>query len=137
MNTFLKLIILHYGLQVDFIPEFIGRFPIITNVNALSKEDLVKILTEPKNAIIKQFKEMLKVDNTNLVFEKDAIEEIANLAIELKTGARGLRNIIETVLIDIMFEAPLNKGEEKMVTVTITSDYVKEQINKKNYKKVI
>ena len=81
-----------------FIPEFMGRFPIITNVNKLSEEDLVRILTEPKNSLVKQYTEMLKSDNTELTFTDDALIEIAKVSNELETGARGLRSIMETIL---------------------------------------
>ena len=119
-----------------FIPEFIGRFPVITNVKALTKEDLVRILKEPKNAIIKQFIKMLEMDNTELSFTNEALEEIAEYAHNLKTGARGLRNIVETILLDIMYEAPKNKSKAEIVKIEITSEYVKEKINNKIIKSV-
>ena len=117
--------------EFGFIPEFMGRFPIITNVNPLSESDLIRILKEPKNSIIKQYTEMLKVDNTSLIFEDEALSEIAKLALSLKTGARGLRNIMETVLTDIMFDAPKNKKSDTPVDVIITKDIITEKTNKK------
>lgn len=103
------------------IPEFIGRFPVICNVEALGKEDLVRILTEPEDSLVRQYKELLAYDGVRLEFSDEALDYIAGLAVEMKTGARGLRNIIETVMRDIMFEAPSMRkprGGEKIVTVT-------------------
>ncbi len=117
--------------EFGFIPEFMGRFPIITNVNPLKEDDLIRILTEPKNSLVKQYTEMLKLDNTNLIFEEEALREIAHLALSLKTGARGLRNIMETILTDIMFEAPNNLKSESVVDVKITKDIVIEKTEKK------
>jgi ATP-dependent Clp protease ATP-binding subunit ClpX len=119
-----------------FIPEFIGRFPIITNVNPISEEGLVTILTEPKNSIIKQYTQLVSYDNTDLVFTDDALKEIAHLAFTLGTGARGLRAIVETVMTDVMYETPLNIKKKKRVTHTITGDYVKEKTADK-YKNVV
>lgn len=113
-----------------FIPEFIGRFPIIANVYRLNEKDLVRILTEPKNAIIKQYTELLKYDHVNIKFTEDALEEIAKLAIELKTGARALKSIFETVMIDLMFECP-NPSAKKITTITIDKDYIIEKACKK------
>lgn len=114
-----------------FIPEFMGRFPIITNVKPLSEDDLVRILKEPKNSIVKQFTEMLRIDNTELIFTDDALLEIAKLAHTLKTGARGLRNIMETIMTDIMYEAPNNIYKTKVQKVIIDSEYVKKSTEKK------
>ena len=119
-----------------FIPEFIGRFPIITNVNPISEEGLITILTEPKNSIIKQYTQLVSYDNTDLVFTDDALKEIAHLAFTLGTGARGLRAIVETVMTDIMYESPMNIKSKKRVTVKITGDYVKEKTADK-YKNVV
>lgn len=115
--------------EFGFIPEFIGRFPIITNVNPLNEEDLVRILEEPKNSIVKQFKEMMKMDNIDLKFEKDALIEIAKLALSLKTGARALRNIMETVMTDIMYDISGNGDKKKKVT--ITKEMVTERVKNK------
>ena len=122
--------------EFGFIPEFMGRFPIITNVNPLKEDDLVHILTEPKNSLVKQYTEMLKLDNTNLIFEKEALREIAHLALSLKTGARGLRNIMETILTDIMFEAPKNLKKENMVNIRISKNVVIEKTEKKYSKNI-
>lgn len=114
-----------------FIPEFMGRFPIIANVNPLSEDDLVRIMKEPKNSIIKQFTEMLKIDNTDIVFTDSALREIARLAHTLKTGARGLRNIIETIMTDIMFDAPNNKAKRKSVKIIVDDVFVRSKTEHK------
>lgn len=122
--------------KYGFIPEFIGRFPIIANVEPLKKEDLVTILKEPKNSIIKQYTELLAMDNVLLEFTEDGMEAIADLAIKLKTGARGLRTIVETVMMDIMYDAPLKKSKTKKdVKFTIDADVVHERTMEK-YKNV-
>lgn len=111
-----------------FIPEFIGRFPIITHVNKLTVEDLIVILKEPKNAIIKQYVELLRMDNVNLTFDDDALEEIAKLTFKLETGARGLRTVTETIMTDIMYEAPVLARRKKMpMEINITAEMVREK----------
>ncbi len=104
--------LIKYGL----IPELIGRFPVISTQKELTKEDLIKILTEPKNALIKQYKKLFAIDDVKLTFENDALEAIADLAIKRKTGARGLRSILEEAMIDIMFDLPEYKGYEIIIT---------------------
>ncbi len=101
--------LLKYGL----IPEFIGRLPIITTIRELDEKALRKILLEPKNALVKQYKKLFEIDGVDLEFTDDAIDEIVKKAIERKTGARGLRSIIEEIMTDIMFEIPSNKKIEK------------------------
>lgn len=118
------------------IPELVGRFPIITYTNKLTEENLYSILKEPKNSIVKQFVELLKMDNTNLVFEDDALRYVAKMALELGNGARGLRNLLETVLADIMFDAPNNTGKSNVVEFRITEDMVREKIETR-YKNVL
>lgn len=103
--------LLHYVTPNDIktfglIPEFVGRLPIITYTDKLDKKALVKILTEPKNAIIKQYKEMFKIDGIDLTFDKKVIEYIAETALKTETGARGLRNILERILLKPMYELP-------------------------------
>ena len=102
-------------LKFGLIPEFIGRLPILTALEKLSEDDLVRILTEPKNALIKQYSKLLEFDGVKLEFEEDALREVAHLAIERNTGARGLRSIIEATMRDIMFEVPSNKEIEKVI----------------------
>ena len=98
--------LLSYGL----IPEFIGRLPVVSAVHQLTREDLVKILVEPKNALVKQYQRFFNYDDIELVFTEDALWEIADKALERETGARGLRSIIENALLDVMFELPLPQG---------------------------
>ncbi len=113
-------------LKFGLIPEFIGRFPIIGALNPLEVEDLVRILTEPKNALTKQYKKIFKMDNVELEFDEDAISAIAEKAVERKTGARGLRSIIESIMTDVMFEIPSTDNVEKCI---ITRDVIEQ--NKK------
>lgn len=110
--------LLKYGL----IPEFIGRIPVIVTLEELNESALVKILTEPKNALIKQYKELFSLDDVELEFEEDAIKEIAKKAFERKTGARALRSILEELLMDVMFEIPSDENIKKCV---ITKNCIK------------
>jgi ATP-dependent Clp protease ATP-binding subunit ClpX len=103
--------LLSYGL----IPEFIGRLPVVSHVHQLQREDLVKILTEPKNALVKQYHRFFNYDNIELVFTEDGLWEIAQRALERETGARGLRSIIEGALLDVMFELPSRRDVTKCV----------------------
>ncbi|MHC5373842.1 ATP-dependent Clp protease ATP-binding subunit ClpX [Enterococcus sp. LJL120] len=102
-------------LKFGLIPEFIGRLPVTAALEKLSTEDLVHILTEPKNALVKQYQKLLALDDTDLEFEPDALRSIANKAIERNTGARGLRSIIEDIMMDIMFDIPSDESIEKVV----------------------
>ncbi len=108
-------------LKFGMIPEFIGRLPIIASLKELDKEALIKITTEPKNALVKQYKKLLQMDDVELIFEQEALEAIVDKAIERKTGARGLRSIIEEIMRDIMFDIPSNEKIEKCI---ITRDTV-------------
>ena len=108
-------------LKFGLIPEFIGRLPIIATIRDLDKETLIKIATEPKNSLTKQYKKLLELDGVELEFTKEALEAIVDKAIERKTGARGLRSIIEDIMRDIMFDIPSNPKIEKC---TITRDTV-------------
>lgn len=101
--------------KFGIIPELVGRLPVICPLEILEKEDLVRILTEPKNAIIKQYQKMFKMDNVDLVFTDEALSEISRLAYEKKTGARGLRSIIENFMLEIMFEIPENDNMTKCI----------------------
>ena len=102
-------------LKFGLIPEFVGRLPIITTLKELDKEALIRILTEPKNSLVKQYKKLLQYDNVELEFSKEALEAIVNKAMERKTGARGLRSIVEEIMRDIMFEIPSNNKIEKCI----------------------
>ncbi len=108
-------------LKFGLIPEFIGRLPIIATLKELDKEALVKILVEPKNALVKQYEKLFQIDGVELIFKQEAIEAIVEKAIERKTGARGLRSIIEEIMRDIMYEIPSNPNIEKC---TITKETV-------------
>ena len=106
--------------KFGLIPEIIGRLPVVVSLNALDEAALVSILTEPKNALIKQYKHLFKLDEVELEFEDEAIATSARLAIEQKTGARGLRSIIESFMIDIMYEIPSSDNIEKVVVTKET-----------------
>ena len=108
-------------LKFGLIPEFIGRLPVIATLKELDKEALGKILVEPKNSLVKQYKKLFEIDNVELVFEDDAISAIVDKAVERKTGARGLRSIIEEKMTDIMFEIPSNP---KIAKCTITRETI-------------
>ncbi|ALX48226.1 ATP-dependent protease ATP-binding subunit ClpX [Lentibacillus amyloliquefaciens] len=112
--------LLRYGL----IPEFIGRIPVIGSLAPLDEDALVEILTKPKNALVKQYEKLFEIDNVELEFEDEALRGIANNAIERKTGARGLRSIIESLMLDVMFELPSRDDIEKCI---ITKETVKNE----------
>ena len=107
--------------KFGLIPEFIGRLPVVAALEQLTADDLVRILTEPRNALVKQYQTLLSYDGVELEFDKDALQAIANKAIERKTGARGLRSIIEETMMDIMFEIP---SQEDVTKVRITKEAV-------------
>ena len=107
--------------EYGMIPEFLGRLPVVYSLRELDKEALVKVLVEPKNAIVKQYQKLLALDEVNLQFDPEALEAIAEKAIEKKTGARALRAIIEEFMLDIMYEIP---KDENIGTVTITREYI-------------
>ncbi|RMA93034.1 ATP-dependent Clp protease ATP-binding subunit ClpX [Hydrogenothermus marinus] len=114
--------LIHYGL----IPEFVGRIPVIATLEELDEDALVRVLTEPKNALIKQYKKLMELEGIELEFTEEAIREIAKEAIARKTGARGLRAIVEEIMLDIMYEVPSlkKKGLKKII---ITEDTVKNK----------
>ncbi|MDD4564361.1 MAG: ATP-dependent Clp protease ATP-binding subunit ClpX [Eubacteriales bacterium] len=111
--------LLKYGL----IPEFIGRLPVMVTLDELSKEALVRIIKEPKNAILKQYKKLFMMDGVELEIEEDAIDRVAEKALERKTGARGLRSILEHVMTDIMYELPSREDIKKCIITRGTIDY--------------
>lgn len=108
-------------LKFGLIPEFVGRIPVVVTLEGLDEAALIRILNEPKNALVKQYKKLLHMDRVHLEFEVDAIKEIANLARERNTGARGLRAILEEIMMDIMFEVPSRQDVEKCI---ITKDSI-------------
>jgi len=113
-------------LEFGLIPEFIGRLPVVSNVHQLTKQDLVTILTQPKNALAKQYHKFFSYDGVDLVFQQDALDAIADKAVIRETGARGLRSIIEETLMNIMFELPSRRDVSKCV---VTRDVVDRQID--------
>ena len=115
-------------LKFGLIPEFIGRLPVLATLEQLNVDALVQILTEPKNALAKQYQKMLELDEVELEFEPDALVEIAKLAIERKTGARGLRSIIEATMLDVMFELPSREDIKKCV---ITAETIRDKAEPK------
>ena len=102
-------------MSFGMIPEFIGRLPVIAMLSTLDKESLIKILTEPKNSLTKQYKKLFAIDNVTLDFEDDAIDMIAQIALEKKTGARGLRSILEQSMLEVMYKIPSEKNLEKCI----------------------
>ena len=98
------------------IPELIGRLHVLATLGEISKEDMVRILVEPKNSLLKQYQKLFEIDDVKLSFEEDALVRIAQKALERKTGARGLRSILEEILLDIMYELPELKGYEVVIT---------------------
>ncbi len=110
--------LVHYGV----IPELIGRLPIIASLSEISEEDMVRILQEPKNSLIKQYTKLFAIDNVTLSFEDDALKAIASKSIARKTGARGLRSILEEIMIDIMYELPEFSGYEVVITKEVVTE---------------
>jgi ATP-dependent Clp protease ATP-binding subunit ClpX len=108
--------LIHYGL----IPEFVGRLPVMSAIHQLSKDDLVCILTEPRNALVKQFQRFFSFDGIELVFADESLESVAQKALERETGARGLRSIIEEVLLEVQFELPSRRDVKKCVVTKET-----------------
>ncbi|WP_187263267.1 ATP-dependent Clp protease ATP-binding subunit ClpX [Pontibacter beigongshangensis] len=115
------------------IPELIGRLPVITHLNPLDKETLRRILLEPKNSIVKQYKRLFEMENISLSFADDALEYIVEKAAEYKLGARGLRSICEGIMTDAMFELPSEEGEKELV---ITGDYARKKFDKSPLKQL-
>jgi len=118
-------------LKFGLIPEFIGRIPITTALHPLDKEELVRILTEPKNALTKQYIKLLAMEGIKLTFKKDALEAIAEKAVEKGTGARGLRSIIEEMMLDIMFKAPSEKNITECIITKACVNGAKPTIKRK------
>ena len=116
-------------IKFGLIPEFIGRMPVFVSLSDLKEDAFVKILTEPKNALVKQYKKLFKMDNIELVFEPDAVDAVAHKASELKTGARGLRAILEDAMQDVMFTSPSNVDIDKIViTKNVILNHSKPEI---------
>lgn len=121
-NEILKKAIQHDLVKYGLIPELIGRIPVITVLDNLDKDALVRIMTEPKNSIVKQYTKLFEFDGVELEFKKEALEAVADVTLERKTGARGLRSVLEGVLTELMFKIPSDATAEKVI---ITEDTVK------------
>ena len=124
-KTIFKNVLPNDIIKFGLIPELVGRLPVITTLGQLDDKALIDIVTKPKNALIKQYKKLLKMDKVDLEFKKDAIDEIVRLALERKTGARGLRAILESVMLTPMYEIPSNKNIKKCI---ITREVVTKEI---------
>jgi ATP-dependent Clp protease ATP-binding subunit ClpX len=121
------------------IPEFVGRFPIISHVETLGRDELVRILREPQGALVHEYKELLEMDGIELSFSDEALNCIADSALELGTGARGLRSVMESFMRDVMFEAPdmsSKKNKCIMVTKEMVEQHARNTITCGKYKKV-
>lgn len=114
----------HDLMKFGLIPEIIGRLPAIVSLDNLDEEALIRILVEPKNALVKQYKKLFELDNVELEFDEEALREVARIAVERKTGARGLRGVLEDVMTNIMFEIP---SDENIQKVTITKSVIKHE----------
>jgi ATP-dependent Clp protease ATP-binding subunit ClpX len=125
-NKLMKLVESEDLIKYGLIPELVGRLPVITCLDDLDKGALIRILKEPKNSIVKQYKKLFKLDDVELDVQDDALEIIAEKAIKRKTGARGLRTIVEDLLLDTMFETPTSKDIKKVVVSTKENNKMKE-----------
>jgi ATP-dependent Clp protease ATP-binding subunit ClpX len=108
------------------IPEIIGRLPVLTYLNPLDRKALERILLEPKNSIVKQYEKLFEMDGITLTFEPDALKLIVDKAVEYKLGARGLRSIVESIMMDAMFEVP----SKRVKTFKVTAEYAQQQLDK-------
>ena len=122
----------HLGRAYGLIPEIIGRLPVITYLSPLDRDALRSILTEPKNAIIKQYMKLFDYDNIKLTIDDEVLDYIVDKAIEFKLGARGLRSICEIIMIDAMFDLPSNNQK----SIQITLDYATKKLEKANIKRL-
>ena len=124
VGSILKNILPEDLLKFGLIPEFVGRMPVIVTLHQLDRKALIDILTKPKNALTRQYKRLFEMDGVELRFDEDALERVADLAIERKTGARGLRAILEDVMLDIMFDIP---SRSDIKSCTITKDVIEKK----------
>jgi ATP-dependent Clp protease ATP-binding subunit ClpX len=123
--------------KFGLIPEFVGRVPIVVGLHSLDKKALIKILKEPKNALVKQFVKMFALDNIQLDITDDAVDKIADLAIELKTGARGLRTILEDSMLDVMYDSPTDKTVAKIIiNADVISKITQPKVTHKKQEKI-
>lgn len=119
----------HYGL----IPELIGRLPVITHLNPLTRETLKMILTQPRNALTKQYTKLFRMEGIAITFEEDALDYIVDKAVEYQLGARGLRSICEAIVTDAMYELPSNQDIKEF---TVDRDYAQEKFEKSKFKRL-
>lgn len=126
MNDMMKYVTPQDLKSFGLIPEIIGRLPVLTYLNPLDRDALYRILTEPKNAIVKQYIKLFKMDGIELTFDEDALQFIVDKAVQYKLGARGLRSIVETVMTDAMFEVPSSRKKK----FTVTKEYAEQQLAK-------
>lgn len=112
-------------LKFGLIPEFVGRVPVVVSLHELDEDALVKILVEPKNALVKQYKKLFELDGVEIEFEEDALRKVSKMAIDRKTGARGLRSILENIMLDVMYDIPSRKDIEKCI---VTKETVEKKI---------
>ena len=115
--------LIKYGL----IPELVGRLPVVSNLSSLSREDLVRILTEPKNSLVKQYKALMKLDQVDLEFTEEALALIADTAYNKNIGARGLRSVMEKIISDVMYNAP---SEKDLSQITVDKEFVESKLGK-------
>jgi len=131
-NDLMKYIVPQDLKSFGLIPEIIGRLPVLTYLNPLDRPALEKILTEPKNSIVKQYEKLFEMDGIKLTFEKKALELIVDKAVEYKLGARGLRSIVESIMMDAMFEIP----SKRVKTFSVTLNYAQQQLDKSHLQKL-
>ena len=131
-NDLMKYVVPQDLKSFGLIPEIIGRMPVLTYLNPLDREALKKILTEPKNSIIRQYKKLFEMDGVELTFTKEALETLVDTAVEYKLGARGLRSIVESVMIDAMFDLPSRRVKK----FEVTDKYIREQLDKTHLQKL-
>ena len=124
-DNLLSMVLPEDLLKYGMIPEFIGRLPVLATLSNLSEEDLIRILTEPKNALVKQYKKIFSMDNVDLIFKKEALKAIAVMSVKRKTGARGLRSIMEDSMLEVMFEIPSRQDIKRCV---ITKEVIESKI---------
>jgi ATP-dependent Clp protease ATP-binding subunit ClpX len=123
-------------IRFGLIPEFVGRLPVIANLEPLKKEDLLRILTEPKNALVKQYQKLMAMENVKLEFSQDAVEALADAAVLKGTGARGLRSILESLMVEFMFKVPsMDNVSECLITGAVVRGEIEPQIKKVNSRK--
>lgn len=122
MDKLLRQVLPQDLVKFGLIPELVGRVPVTVALEMLDKNALLRILTEPKNAIVKQYEKMLELDGVELIFDKEALSEVADISLKRKTGARGLRAIMESVMMDIMYHAP---SDDTLKTCRITAETVR------------